>query len=234
MVHQVARFSNAYSAWENWNLTSYEAKKEALLSLQTTLQESMLHLSSVMAYHLQQAGKRLAKPYDLVGPTGETNELYTAGRGVALLIQETPSRTAQQALVAQLTAALIAGNSVVVCSDDLELTQALEAAFQHSTMPANLLQFVSYDAYQPLLASDVRSVGFVGSVDGERTLNRQLAQRAGAIVGLVSETDLSALPVAHDPNLVLRFITERTRTINVTAVGGNATLLELGNGTDHH
>ncbi|MCO4788283.1 1-pyrroline-5-carboxylate dehydrogenase, partial [Vibrio cholerae] len=49
-----------------------------------------------------------------------------------------------------------------------------------------------------------------------------------AIVSLVSETDLLTLPVAHDPHLSLRFITERTRTINITAVGGNATLLELG------
>ncbi|HAS64519.1 MAG TPA: 1-pyrroline-5-carboxylate dehydrogenase, partial [Vibrio sp.] len=41
----------------------------------------------------------------------------------------------------------------------------------------------------------------------------------------VSETDLVTLNVAHDPHLSLRFITERTRTINITAVGGNATLL---------
>ena len=30
------------------------------------------------------------------------------------------------------------------------------------------------------------------------------------------------------PHYLLRFITERTRTDNTTAVGGNATLLELG------
>lgn len=228
MVHQVARFANAESAWENWNLTSFAAKKEAVLTLQNALQEDMLHLASVMAYHLQQAEKQLAQTHELIGPTGETNELYTAGRGVALLIQETQSRTAQQALIAQLSAALIAGNSVVVCSDDPVLMAVLEASYQRSSLPANVLQFVALDTHQPLLKSDVRSVGYVGTVEGERLLNRQLAQRTGAIVSLVSETDLAMIPVAHDPHLVLRFITERTRTINITAVGGNATLLELG------
>jgi delta 1-pyrroline-5-carboxylate dehydrogenase len=79
-----------------------------------------------------------------------------------------------------------------------------------------------------LLESDVRSIGYVGNPEVERTINRQLAKRTGAIVSLTSETDLVSIPVAHDPHLALRFITERTRTINITAVGGNATLLELG------
>jgi len=35
-----------------------------------------------------------------------------------------------------------------------------------------------------------------------------------------------------DPYLIYRFIIEKTRSINVTAVGGNASLLALGNG-DH-
>lgn len=231
MVHQVARFSDAYSAWENWNLTDFDSKSECLLAFKNALQERMPGLAGVISYHLQQASALLAQPHQLVGPTGETNELYTAGRGVALLIQNDQSEKAQRAFVAQLTAALIAGNGIVVCSDDLPLTQALQAAFEQSSIPANLIQFVSYDAYQQLLESDVRSVGYVGTTSVERTLNRQLAKREGAIIGLVSETDLDATPVAHDPHLSLRFITERTRTINITAVGGNATLLELGNET---
>lgn len=162
------------------------------------------------------------------GPTGETNELYTAGRGVALIIQEDNGIQAKQAVVAQLTAALVAGNSVVFCSDDKELSSALVAAYQQSSLPANLLQFASFDAYHQLIESDVRCVGYVGTPSVEATINRQLAKRTGAIVSLVSETDLLTLPVAHDPHLSLRFITERTRTINITAVGGNATLLELG------
>ena len=147
---------------------------------------------------------------------------------MALIIQDESSESAQQATIAQGTAALVAGNSVILCSDDTQLTQNLEAAYTQSSLPMNLLQFASLDAYHQLLESDVRSVGYIGNQEVEQTVNRQLSKRTGAIVGLVSETDVVAIPVAHDPHLSLRFITERTRTINITAVGGNATLLELG------
>ncbi|ENM5854051.1 1-pyrroline-5-carboxylate dehydrogenase [Vibrio mimicus] len=228
MVHQVTRFSDAFSAWENWNLTDFDSKCECLLALKSLLENSVPGVAKVISYHLQQASTLLAHTHQLIGPTGETNELYTAGRGVALIIQEDNGAQAKQAAVAQLTAALVAGNSVVFCSDDAELSSALVTAYQQSSLPANLLQFTSFDAYHQLIESDVRCVGYVGNLSVEATLNRQLAKRTGAIVSLVSETDLLTLPVAHDPHLSLRFITERTRTINITAVGGNATLLELG------
>ncbi|MGD8172112.1 1-pyrroline-5-carboxylate dehydrogenase [Vibrio sp. TRT 21S02] len=228
MVHQVTRFSDAYSAWENWNLTDFDSKSECLLSFKGALEQSVPNLGEVVSYHLQQASTLLAQPHALVGPTGETNELYTAGRGVALIIQDESSLNAKQSVVAMFSAALISGNSVILCSDDSELTQALETAYSHSSLPANLIQFAPFDACHQLMESDVRNVAYVGHSTLERSINCQLAKRTGAIVSLVSETDLAALPVAHDPYLSLRFITERTRTINITAVGGNATLLELG------
>ncbi|MEF1173920.1 1-pyrroline-5-carboxylate dehydrogenase [Vibrio sinaloensis] len=231
MVHQVTRFSDAFSAWENWNLTDFDSKSECLLAFKQSLQQNQALLGAVVSFHIEQASTLLAETHQLIGPTGETNELYTAGRGVALIIQGDAMQPAKNAAVAQMTAALIAGNSVIFCSDDAELCKDLEAAYTQSSLPTNLVQFASLDAYHQLLESDVRSVGYVGNVEVERSINRQLAKREGAIVGLVSETDLDATPVAHDPHLSLRFITERTRTINITAVGGNATLLELGSDT---
>ena len=228
MVHQVTRFSDAFSAWENWNLTNFDSKSECLLAFKQALQQVKPELASVVSYHIDQASALIADTHHLVGPTGETNELYTAGRGVALVIQDDVQEQAKLSVVAQLTAALIAGNSVILCSDDAELCQVLEAAYVQSSLPTHLVQFAAYDAYHQLLESDVRSIGYVGNPEVERTINRQLAKRSGAIVSLTSETDLVSIPVAHDPHLALRFITERTRTINITAVGGNATLLELG------
>ncbi|MDF5452211.1 1-pyrroline-5-carboxylate dehydrogenase, partial [Vibrio parahaemolyticus] len=163
----------------------------------------------------------LAETHQLVGPTGETNELYAAGRGVALVICENNIEPADNALYsafAMITCALIAGNSVVVCSDNAELNQLVKQAVALANFPSNLVQVVAYDASAPLLESDVRSVGYVGRSQVEHALNLQLAKRDGAIVGLVSETDLESPKLAHDPHLSLRFITERTRTINITAV----------------
>jgi delta 1-pyrroline-5-carboxylate dehydrogenase len=231
MVHQVTRFSDAFSAWENWNLTNFDSKSECLLAFKQALQQVQPELASVVSYHIEQASALLAETHQLVGPTGETNELYTAGRGVALVIQDDAREQAKLAVVAQISAALIAGNSIILCSDDAELCQSLEAAYLQSSLPTNLVQFAALDAYHQLLESDVRSIGYVGNTEVERTINRQLAKRSGAIVSLTSETDFVSLSVAHDPHLALRFITERTRTINITAVGGNATLLELGSET---
>ena len=131
-----------------------------------------------------------------------------------------------------ITCALSAGESVVICSYKAELNRLVKHAVASANFPSNLVQVVAYDASSPLLDSDVRSVGYVGHSQVEHALNLQLAKRDGAIVGLVSETDLESPTLTHDPHLSLRFITERTRTINITAVGGNATLLELG--SDSH
>lgn len=230
MVHQVTGFSDALLAWEQWNLTDFDHKSAFVLSLKSEIETSSPDLAAVVSFHLQQASSLLEEGHSLVGPTGETNELYAAGRGVALVVVDhcDASLQAQQTAMAMLTSALLAGNSVQLCSDDVEFTNLIEKAVQQASFPSNLVQIAPYDAAQQLLSCDVRSVGYVGNTETEQAINLQLAKRDGAIVGLVSETDLNAMNIAHDPHLSLRFITERTRTINITAVGGNATLLELG------
>ncbi|MCF7352881.1 aldehyde dehydrogenase family protein [Vibrio sp. CK2-1] len=241
MMQTITRFSevtffDANTAWEQWNLTEYTFKSECLRSVCRNLEETQPSLSAVMNFHLQQADERLSEPKLMPGPTGETNELYTAGRGVCALVVE-PSMP-WVAVMAPLTAALIAGNAVLICSDDKELNQCLESAIS-SVLPAHLVHIVAYDAYQAVIEADIRMAAFVGSAKTQRSINADLAQKKGAIVPFIAETiaaentqdrcDSLSLVQAHDPSLVLRFITERTRTINITAVGGNATLLELGN-----
>lgn len=230
MVHQVTGFSDAFQAWEQWNLTDFEHKSTQILALKSEIESQSAPLAAVASYHIEQASALLEEHHLLVGPTGETNELYAAGRGVALVIvdETQDSLPTLQTATAMLTAALIAGNSVIVCSDDTQFNTLIADAAKQANLPSNLVQTTSFDASQQLLACDVRSVAYVGNPHAEQAINLQLAKRDGAIVGLVSETDLTAMHVAHDPHLSLRFITERTRTINITAVGGNATLLELG------
>jgi RHH-type proline utilization regulon transcriptional repressor/proline dehydrogenase/delta 1-pyrroline-5-carboxylate dehydrogenase len=63
---------------------------------------------------------------------------------------------------------------------------------------------------------------------GNTYVNRN---QIGAVVGVqpFGGRGLSGTgPKAGGPNYIVRFATERTRTINTTAVGGNATLLSLG------
>ncbi|WP_295891946.1 1-pyrroline-5-carboxylate dehydrogenase [uncultured Vibrio sp.] len=228
MLNQITRFSDSDAAWESWNLESYSKRSEHLLTALRKIEEAIPSLAAVMKFHMLHADTLLNHTHQLVGPTGETNELYTSGRGVALLVQDSDVANSRMAITAQLTTALLAGNTVILCSDDVELVSLLENAFNAASLPHGILQFESLEAYQPLLEANIRSVGYVGTVDTEIAINRQLVSKDGAIVLLTSETDLSQLTSTQDPALCLRFITERTRTINITAVGGNATLLELG------
>lgn len=228
MVNNATIFSDVLTAWEGWNLTDFAEQRECLLSSQRSMNELNATLASVMAFHIQQANVLLANPHVMPGPTGETNELYAAGRGVVLVVLESEAAEAKIAAMAQFTAALIAGNGVIICSGNDKFNQILKSAVERSQLPTNLVQFVALEEAATFIDFDVRVVGLVGSEETEWQVNHQLANRDGAIGLLVSETDLASLPTSHDPNLVLRFITERTRTINITAVGGNATLLELG------
>ncbi|MGF1718658.1 1-pyrroline-5-carboxylate dehydrogenase [Vibrio kyushuensis] len=229
MMHQITRYSDSYLAWESWNQVDYKLRSKYLLSAQAEIEKAKPSLSAVIKFHEQHAANFLSQSHQLVGPTGETNELYTSGRGVALIIHDSTIANSRLAVVAQLSAALLAGNSVIMCSDDMELVSLLEKSFKAALLPSNVLQFESLEAYQPLLETNIRSVGYIGSIDTEIGINRKLTAQEGAIVLLTTETDMSKLTSAQDPALCLRFITERTRTINITAVGGNATLLELGN-----
>ncbi len=232
MVHQAAQYSDAYLAWEQWSLTEFEFRSKCLLTVNRQLLKDNIAISSIVAYHLAAAKQVIGQTDWLEGPTGETNELYTAGRGVTLLIQEKEGDKARAAIIAQLTAAAVSGNSVIICSDDVELTSLVKRYFNDESLPLGLIQFASRDSYHSFLMNDVRTVGYIGSPEKLITLNRELAKREGVIVSLISETDFDRLPASHDPRLSYRFVSERTRTINITAIGGNASLLELGS-SDH-
>lgn len=232
MVDQTARFSDALRAWEFWSLTEFDYRSKCLLSIFDVLNKDKIAISSIVEYHLQSAQQAVGQIEMLVGPTGETNELYTAGRGVVLLIQDQESQSARSAIVAQLTAAAVAGNSIIICSDDAQLVQWVQTYFSGAVLPMGLIQVVSRDSVSAFVQNDIRTVGFVGAEKNAIKLNQELANSDGVIIGLVVESDLDFLPTSHDPRLSFRFVTERTRTINITAIGGNASLLELGSG-DH-
>ncbi|WP_178306496.1 MULTISPECIES: 1-pyrroline-5-carboxylate dehydrogenase [Vibrio] len=244
-MQTITRFSevtvfDAQTAWQQWNLTEYSFKSECLLSVFNSLNKIDATLSNIMNLKIQHAQSYLAQPQIMPGPTGETNELYCAGRGVCALVvapttenveqDSTDERLDERLKIAMsfMTAALIGGNSVVMCCDDESFNHNIQQAIG-TTLPAHLVQIVAYDAHAKLINSEIAIAALVAKPDIQIKINRLLSRRDGAIVPLVTD-DPDAVVSAFDPALVLRFITERTRTINITAVGGNATLLELGSG----
>lgn len=205
--------------------------------------EKLLHWSNYLAEHpdfgvlaakmvrfqCQRALSLIAETELMPGPTGESNELYTASRGVFYITSD--NKASVVAIVGQITAALAAGNAIIVGlqNEEVMIASVIVEGLHQAKVPKFTVQQVNTTKTD---VDDVRLAGvcFVGSKQKEIQINQQLAKRDGLLAQLIVETDQERLANITDPHFVLRFITERTRTINVTAVGGNATLLELGGG----
>jgi RHH-type transcriptional regulator, proline utilization regulon repressor / proline dehydrogenase / delta 1-pyrroline-5-carboxylate dehydrogenase len=150
--------------------------------------------------------RKLFVPDALPGPTGESNTLQHAGRGVFACIS--PWNFPLAIFVGQVAAALAAGNSVLAKPAE-QTTLVGFAAVQllhEAGIPRDVLQFLPGDGATvgAALTSDPRVSGvvFTGSNATALAINRALAARDGAIGVLIAETggqnaliaDSSALP----------------------------------------
>ncbi len=157
-------------------------------------------------YYAQSALELFSEPLKLPGPTGEENLLYRYGRGVFVCIS--PWNFPIAIFIGQITAALVAGNTVIAKpASQTALTAMLCTKLLHEAgVPKRVLQFLpaSGSFIGDYLLSDVRVAGvaFTGSTETARFINQQLARHQQAIIPLITETggqnamiaDSSALP----------------------------------------
>ena len=145
------------------------------------------------------------------GPTGESNALKLRGRGAFVAIS--PWNFPLAIFLGQVTAALMAGNTVVAKPAEQTPLIAAEAVrlLHEAGIPATALHLLPGDGRigAALVAQpDVAGVVFTGSTEVARAINRALAAKDGPIVPLIAETgginamivDATALPeqVADD------------------------------------
>ncbi|MGN7726880.1 bifunctional proline dehydrogenase/L-glutamate gamma-semialdehyde dehydrogenase PutA [Luteimonas sp. 22616] len=142
----------------------------------------------------------------LPGPTGESNTLQLAGRGVFVCIS--PWNFPLAIFCGQIAAALAAGNAVIAKpAEQTNLVGYYAVKLLHEAgVPEAVLQFAPGDGATvgAALTADPRVAGvaFTGSTDTARAINRALAGRDAAIGVLIAETggqnaliaDSSALP----------------------------------------
>jgi RHH-type proline utilization regulon transcriptional repressor/proline dehydrogenase/delta 1-pyrroline-5-carboxylate dehydrogenase len=162
-------------------------------------------------YYAMEGRKLFAGNLPLPGPTGESNTLRLRGRGVMVAIS--PWNFPLAIFMGQVTASLMAGNTVVAKPAEQTPRIAAEAvALLHQTgIPDSALHLVQGDGKigAALVADDhVAGVVFTGSTEVARSINRILAAKDGPIVPLIAETgginamivDATALPeqVADD------------------------------------
>ena len=181
-------------------------------------------------YYAAQAREHFAEPTVLPGPTGEDNKLSLRGRGVFACIS--PWNFPLAIFLGQVTAALVAGNSVVAKpAESTPLVAALAVRLLHEAgVPHDVLHFVPAPGKvfgevafkHPALGG----VCFTGSTSIAQFINRALAARDGAIVPLIAETGgINAMIV--DSSALLEQVADDVLTSAFTSAGQRCSALRL-------
>jgi RHH-type proline utilization regulon transcriptional repressor/proline dehydrogenase/delta 1-pyrroline-5-carboxylate dehydrogenase len=181
-------------------------------------------------YYAAQAREHFAEPTVLPGPTGEDNKLSLRGRGVFACIS--PWNFPLAIFLGQVTAALVAGNSVVAKpAESTPLVAALAVRLLHEAgVPRDVLHFVPAAGKvfgevafkHPALGG----VCFTGSTSTAQFINRALAARDGAIVPLIAETGgINAMIV--DSSALLEQVADDVLTSAFTSAGQRCSALRL-------
>src|ERR1700726_2504461 len=142
-------------------------------------------------YHAAEGRELFGRDKTMPGPTGESNVLRLRGRGVFVAIS--PWNFPLAIFSGQITAALMAGNTVVAKPAEQTPLIAMEAVrlLHEAGVPASALHLLPGDGQigAALTAhADIAGVVFTGSTEVARSINRTLAAKDGPIVPLIAET----------------------------------------------
>ena len=151
-------------------------------------------------------------PINLPGPTGEENRLSFHPRGLLAIIGGVDI----ELLKRQIFRALATGNHVLLAAPDM--TESDKEIFLQDLLksgaPLDYILFSQAADKLDVLREDIQGVIADGPERDE--VARHLCLREGAILPILS---------IHDD--IERYFIERTRTIDTTAAGGNASLLAM-------
>ncbi|NVJ50138.1 MAG: bifunctional proline dehydrogenase/L-glutamate gamma-semialdehyde dehydrogenase PutA [Gammaproteobacteria bacterium] len=164
--------------------------------------------------------RKLKKPVQLPGPTGESNRLYYEPRGILVCFADKDVTFEYWAL--SVVSALATGNVVVSVVSDLFYEEALafRDKFVATGAPEHVLQVARLRHLDQLLMHP-QLAGVVVDSNTHRSayIAAKLADRQGAILPVITAEYLD--------NLVQRLLTEKTISIDTTASGGNTSLMTM-------
>jgi RHH-type proline utilization regulon transcriptional repressor/proline dehydrogenase/delta 1-pyrroline-5-carboxylate dehydrogenase len=223
----------ARAGFASWSRTHAETRAEILERAASMLEQRRAHFIALLQreggktlddalsevreavdfcrYYAAEGRKLFGHDKTMPGPTGESNVLRLRGRGVFIAIS--PWNFPLAIFAGQVTAALMAGNTVVAKPAEQTPLIAAEAIrlLHEAGIPSSALHLVPGDGKigAALTAhAEIAGVVFTGSTEVARAINRALAAKDGPIVPLIAETgginamivDATALPeqVADD------------------------------------
>lgn len=178
--------------------------------------------------HLLSKAPMLDEVQRMIGATGESNDLYVTARGKTMVIGGESAKTL--AILGQLVAALLTGNEVILhCPSQDEMCIAAVKALYEAGISDDVISIANDSQTVTLLHIDrLAQVAVAGSRAEVQAISQMLAETDGILTQVIAVTDMVDLVEMLAPDYLYRFVTERVRTINTTAIGGNASLLELG------
>ncbi len=217
----------AAKAFPKWDGVGIEKRSQCLLDMADRLEQKR---DEVLSLLVREAGKTMNDavaewreavdfcryyatraetdfaPCPLPGPTGESNHLLLAGRGVFACIS--PWNFPLAIFLGQVAAALVSGNCVIAKpAEQTPLIAGMAVDMLHQCgIPHDVLHFLPGrgEVIGAALTSSplVDGVAFTGGTETAQAINISLAQRRGAIPVLIAETggqnamiaDSSALP----------------------------------------
>jgi RHH-type proline utilization regulon transcriptional repressor/proline dehydrogenase/delta 1-pyrroline-5-carboxylate dehydrogenase len=179
-------------------------------------------------YYALEARRSLA-PRALPGPTGEANELRYRGRGVFVCIS--PWNFPLSIFLGQISAALVAGNSVVAKPAEqtpLVAAEAVRILHQAGISPSALHLLPGDGKVGAALVGDPRVAGvaFTGSTEVAHAIHRTLAAKETAIVPLIAETG-GINPMIVDATALPEQVTDDVITSAFRSAGQRCSALRL-------
>lgn len=178
--------------------------------------------------HLLETAPSLDEVHRMVGATGESNDLYVTARGKTMVIGGESARA--MAVLGQLVAALLTGNEVILhCPSQDEMCHEAAKILYETGISDDVLSVANDSQTITLLHIDrLAQVAVSGNGSEIQTISQELAKTDGILTQVIAVSDMEGLSEMLTPDYLHRFVTERVKTINTTAIGGNASLLELG------
>ncbi|CAG9001494.1 MAG: hypothetical protein CENE_03514 [Candidatus Celerinatantimonas neptuna] len=203
---------------------------QSLRESQSSNDTQWKELIAMIDYQCQCVKSFLQGIHHLPGVTGESNELWLEPRGETLIIIDESMPAV--ALGAALCAALASDNPVrLSVHPDLQSYQqgCLDQLLGRFINKERVVTFDYNDWRNQLKEPSVKVACIAAKESMLIEANQVLANREGPVVILLHDSD-PMLPSFSTPTFCLGFNTEKTCTINTTAIGGNASLLEMGAG----
>ncbi|QTP59820.1 bifunctional proline dehydrogenase/L-glutamate gamma-semialdehyde dehydrogenase PutA [Billgrantia antri] len=219
----------AWAAFPRWEATPVAERAAIIRRLGDLMEENLAELMTLCSreggklltdgvdeireavdfcrYYAMRAEEQFGEPFELPGPTGESNRLMLSGKGVFAAIS--PWNFPVAIFCGQMVAAAVSGNSVLAkpAEQTSIVAHRVVELLHEAGMPRDVVQLLPGDGptVGSVLTSDPRITGvaFTGGTDTAQIINRALAARENApLPALVAETggmnalivDSTALP----------------------------------------